>query len=104
MDHINNGPYQLIKEDPTINIKTKTLKPLKGSEGQRVHDSKLYYYLIPADLPEPYTSQEFLYVLLFHIVAPGWYNLNKYIADIFIAYIKDQNNNAKNSTTFSNYI
>ena len=28
----------------------------------------------------------------------------KYIANIFTTYVKDQNNNAKNSTTFSNYI
>ena len=26
MDHINNGPYQLLKKDPTIKIKAKTLK------------------------------------------------------------------------------
>ena len=26
MDHINNGPYQLLKKDPTTKIKTKTLK------------------------------------------------------------------------------
>ena len=25
MDHINNGPYQLLKKDPTTKIKTKTL-------------------------------------------------------------------------------
>ena len=32
------------------------------------------------------------------------YNLNKYITNILKAYVKDENNNAKNSTTFSNYI
>ena len=32
------------------------------------------------------------------------YNLNKYIADILKTYVKHENNNAKNSTTFSNYI
>ena len=32
------------------------------------------------------------------------YNLNKYIANILKAYIKDANNNARNSITFSNYI
>ena len=32
------------------------------------------------------------------------YNLNKHIAKILKAYIEDENNNAKNSTTFSNYI
>ena len=29
MDHINNGPYQLLKKDPTAKIKTKTIKQLK---------------------------------------------------------------------------
>ena len=70
MDHINNGPYQLIKEHPTTNIKTKTFKPLKVLKDNEFIESKLYYYLIPADSPEPYTNQDFLYVLLFHIVAP----------------------------------
>ena len=32
------------------------------------------------------------------------YNRNKYIANILNTYVKDENNNAKNSTTFSNYI
>ena len=32
------------------------------------------------------------------------YNLNKHIANILKAYVKDENNNAKNFTTFSNYI
>ena len=32
------------------------------------------------------------------------YNLNKFIANILKAYVQDENNNAKNSTTFSNYI
>ena len=32
------------------------------------------------------------------------HNLNKYIASILRAYVKDDNNNVKNSTTFSNYI
>ena len=33
-----------------------------------------------------------------------FYNLNKYIANILKAYVKDKNNNTKNSTTFFNYI
>ena len=32
------------------------------------------------------------------------YSLNKYIANVLKAYVKDENNNAKNSTAFSNYI
>ena len=37
-------------------------------------------------------------------MAPCCTNLNKYIANILKAYVKGRNNNAKNSTTFSNYI
>ena len=32
------------------------------------------------------------------------YIFNKYIANILKTYVKDENNNARNSTTFSNYI
>ena len=32
------------------------------------------------------------------------YNINKYIANILKAYVKDENKNIKNSTTFFNYI
>ena len=32
------------------------------------------------------------------------YNLNKYIANILKPYVKDENNNARKSTKFSNYI
>ena len=76
MDHINNGPYKLLKKDPTTKIKAKTLKQLKVLKDNEFIDNKLYYYLKPTDSPAPlwstkkYTSQEFLYVLLFHIVAP----------------------------------
>ena len=32
MDHINNGPYQLFKKDPSQDIET-----IKGFEGQQVY-------------------------------------------------------------------
>ena len=60
------------------------------------------------------TRQEFLYVLLFHTVfyfhtvssycGSPLCNLNKYVANILKAYVKAESNNAKNPTTFSNYI
>ena len=52
MDHINNGPYQLLKllkKDPTTKIKTKTLKQLKVLRNNEFIDHKLYYYLKPTD-------------------------------------------------------
>ena len=53
MDHINNGPYQLLKKDPSTKIKTKTLKQLKVLKDSEFIDNKLYYYLKPTDLSAP---------------------------------------------------
>ena len=39
MDHINNGPYQLLKKDPTTKIKAKTLKQLKVLKGNESADN-----------------------------------------------------------------
>ena len=47
IDHINNGPYQLRKNDSTTKIKAKTLKQLKALEDNEFLDNKLYYYLKP---------------------------------------------------------
>ena len=111
MDHINNGPYQLLKKDPTTKIKAKTLKQLKVLKGNDFIDN-LYYILKPTDtLALRFYGQPKIHkpgVTIRPIVSctgsPLYslkkYNLNKYIANI----LKDENTNAKNSTTFSNYI
>ena len=111
MDHINNGLYQLLKKDPTTKIKTKTLKQLKVLKDNEFIDNKLYYYLKPADSPAPrFYGQPKIHkpgVPIRPIVSYSGsplYNLNKYTANILKAYVRDENNNAKNSTTFSNYI
>ena len=111
MDHINNGPYQLLKKDPTTKIKTKTLKQLKVLKDNEFIDNKLYYYLKPTDSPAPrFYDQPKIHkpgVPIRPIVSYSGsplYNLGKYIANILKAYVKDKNNNAKNSTTFSNYV
>ena len=71
MDHINNGPYQLLKKDPTTKIKTKTLKQLKVLKDSEFIGNKLYYYLKPTDTPAPrFYGQPKLYkpgVLAFEI-------------------------------------
>ena len=111
MDHINNGPYQLRKKDPTTKIKAKTLKQLKVLKDNEFIDNKLYYYLKPTDSPVPrFYGQPNLNkpgVPISPIVSYSGsplYNLNKYIANILKTYVKDENNNTENSTTFSNYI
>ena len=111
MDHINNCPCQLLKKDPTTKIKTKTLKQLKVLKDNEIIHNKLYYYLKPTDSPVPrFYGQPKVHkpgVPILPIVSYSGsplYNLNKYIANIVKAYVRDENNNAKNSTTFSNYI
>ena len=110
MDHINNGPYQLLKKDATTKIKTKTLKQLKVLKDNEFIDNKLYY-LKPTDSPAPrFYGQPKIHkpgVPIRPIVSYSsslLYNLNKYRASILKVYVQDENNNTKNSTTFSNYI
>ena len=95
MDHINNGPYQLLKKDTTTKIKTKTLKQLKVLKVNEFIDNKLCYYLKPTDSPAPrFYGQP-------KIQKPGipirpfvsysgssMYKLNKYIAKKNANYIK----------------
>ena len=109
MDHINNGPYQLLKKDLTTQIKTKTLKQFKVQKDREFNDNKLYY-LKPTESPAPrFYGQPKIHkpgVPTCPIVSCSGsplYNLNKYIANIIKAYVKDKNN-TKRSTTFSNYI
>ena len=75
---MNNCPYQLLKKkDPTIKIKTKTLKQLKILRDNEFIDNELYYYVKPTDLPAPrfygqpqIHKPEFPIRPIFHIVAP----------------------------------
>ena len=53
MDHTNNGPYQLLKKDPTSKIKAKILKQLKILKDNEFNDNKLYHYRKPSDSPAP---------------------------------------------------
>ena len=110
VDHINNGPYQLLQKDPTTRINAKTLKQLKVLKDNELIN-KLYCYLKPSGSPAPrFYGQPKIHKPGVHIrpIIPysdsPLYNLNKYIANILKAYVKNESNNAKNSTTFSNYI
>ena len=115
MDHISNGPYQLLKKDPKdpTKIKAKAMKQLKDLKDNEFIDNKLHYYLEPTDSLVPrFYGQPKIHkpgpgVLIRSIVSYSGsplYNLNQYVANILKAYVKHENNNAKNSTTFTNYI
>ena len=111
MDHINNGSYQLFKKGPTTELKAKTLKQLEALKDNHFIDSKLYYHLEPTDSP----ASRFYGQPKIHkpgVPIPPFVsysgcpldNLKKYIANILKTYVKDEKNNAQNSTTFSSDI
>ena len=88
--------------------KKKNLLPkLKVLKDNELIDNKLYYHLKPTDSPTPRLyGQPKIHKPgvpnrpIFSYSGSPLYNLNKYIANIIKAYIKDENNNAKNFTTF----
>ena len=98
-------------KDPTTKIKAKTLKQLKVLKDNEFIDNKWYYYLKPTDspaarsdgqpkIPKPGVS---IRPILSYSDSP-LHDLSKCIANILKTYVKNENNNDKNSTTFSNYI
>ena len=75
MDHMNNGLYQLLKKDPTTKIKATTLKQLKVLKDNELIGNIIIQNLLTGLRPDfmvnqKNPSQDFLYVLLFYIVAP----------------------------------
>ena len=87
------------------------MKQLKVLKDNKFIDNKLYYCLKPIDSPATrFYGQPKIHKpgvpLRPNVSYSGspLYNLNKYIANILKAYVKFENNNAKNSTTFSKYI
>ena len=104
--------HQLFKKDPTTKIKTKALKQLKVLKGNLLIDNKLYCYIKSTESPAPRSyGQPKIHkpgVPIRPIVSYSGsplHNLNKYIANIeTYIHVKDESNNAKNSSTFSNYI
>ena len=85
IDHINNGPYQLI----LLPINAKTLKQLKALKENVFFDNKLYYYLKPNDSPAPrfYSQPKIhkpgfpMHPIVSYSGSPS-YNINKYIANM----------------------
>ena len=72
---MNNGLYQLLKKDPTTKIKAKTLKQLKVLKDNELIGNIIIQNLLTGLRPDfmvnqKNPSQDFLYVLLFYIVAP----------------------------------
>ena len=73
-------------------------------------NNKLYYYLKSTEPPaprfyrRPKISKPGVPILpIVSYSGSPLYKLNKHVASILKANVKDENDNAKNSTTFSNY-
>ena len=89
----------------------KQLKALKDNKFIDNIDNELHYYLKSTDSPAPkFYSQPEIYkpgVPILPVVsysASPLYRVKKYVAKILETYAKNENNNAKNFTTFPNYI
>ena len=52
-EHIESGPYETLKRDPTESIKRECLKKLKSLKDRNIKDQSLYYKLKPTDSPAP---------------------------------------------------
>ena len=105
MDHINNGPCQLLKKVPATEFKAKALRKSKVLKDNAFIDNKTKLtYLKATDSPAPrFYGQSKMHKPIRRIVSYSdspLYNLNKYIAKI----VKHENGNAKKSVTFFNYI
>ena len=92
-----------------INYLKKILLSKLKQRQDKVLDNKLYYYLKPTGSPAPrFSGQPKIHKPAVSIrpiaSCSGFplYSLNKYIGNILNNYFKDENNNVKNSTTFSN--
>ena len=72
MNHINNGPYELLKKDPATKIKGTTLRQLKALKDnfwlRSYGQPKIHKPEVPLRLFLSYSSFKM-------------YNLNKYIAN-----------------------
>ena len=104
----NKCPCPSFKKDPSNKIKANTLKQLKALKDNEFVDHKVYFYLKPTDSSAPrFDGQPKTHkpvVCIHPLVSYSGFllcNLNIYILK---AYIKDENRNASNFTTFSHYI
>ena len=52
-EHIESGPYETLKRNPTESIKRECLKKLKSLKDRNIVDQSLYYKLKPTDSPAP---------------------------------------------------
>ena len=108
-EHINNGPYKLLKRDPTEIIKRETRSILLALNKEGFIPDMLYYRLRPSDTPPPrfyglpkVHKQGIPIRPIVSCTGTPLYNLSKHIASILSNYTKSDH--CKNSQEFSQYI
>ena len=110
-DHIDNGPYNKLKKDPTESIKRECLKKLKVLKEESAIDQTLYNRLKPKDSPPPcfYGLPKIhkpaipIRPIVSYSGTP-LYNLSKHIAGILSKYITKEGRHSENSKQFSEYV
>ena len=110
-EHINNGPYEKVKKDPTKGIKEECRVLLANLEKGKVIDKKLYFKLKPTDSPAPrfyglpkIHKPEIPVRPIVSYTGTPLYNVSKYIADLLKVYIEKEGRHSENSKVFSEYV
>ena len=110
-EHIDNGPYEYLKRDPTESIKRECLKKLKKLKDQNIIDQTLYFKLKPTDSPAPrfyglpkiHKQGTPIRPIVSYTGTP-LYNISKYVAGILSRYVSKEGRHSENSKVFSEYI
>ena len=112
IDNIDNRPHQLLKNDPTTKSKLD-IETIKDSEKRKTSLLKTNYIAIwhvltclhlDFTVNQIYATKDFLPIcLIVSYSGSPLLNLSKDIDNILQVCTEDENNNTKNSTTFSNY-
>lgn len=109
LDHIENGPYKILKRDPSRGIKESIRKKLQSLKDNCHIDDKLYFKLKPTDAPMPrfyglpkiHKDNIPIRPIVSYSGTP-LYRLSNHVADILKTYTSSDH--CKNSKEFSEYI
>ena len=110
-DHLDNGPYEKLKKDPTESTKKEVRVKLQDLKDQEIISNRTYYKIKPSDSPTPrfYGSPKIhkpgvpIRPIVSYIGSP-LYDISKYLASILSHYTTSDNHHSKNSKEFSEYV
>ena len=110
-EHIESGPYETLKRDPTESIKRECLKKLKSLKDWNIIDQSLYNKLKRTDSPAPrfyglpkIHKQGIPIRPIVSYTGTPLYKISKQIANILTTYVSREGRHSENSKIFSEYV